>query len=294
MVQPTPWRVNEARLAEAAAASPGETTAPPGATTTGVVRKRLVRPQVDFSALRSVLRRDWGYFASVFCGVLTLVLLFQPWLAVAGPDGKARVNAFGRIHATTAYLNVWSSHRPPAAQITGVWAIMASVAIVVSIFAVTVNARRRTETLVRLSLVSILASTGFVVTCLLYINAKGPALKRGLGRTSDFGGQVGALMNWAFGDGPLVVPGIQPHTYTTSGLTQWAMISVVVSVASSVAAIAQWASDGGASDIKIRFRLRSPLAVRSSDGDRPEPKSKKKPKSNAKAKRKNKAKSKSE
>ena len=125
MVQPTPWRMNEDRQ--------GGTT-PPSRTESAAAQN-----QARLRAYISKLSGNWGYLCAAVGSLVTLILLFQPWITASGADGRARVNAFGRMQVTTAYLNVWSQAKPRTAQMTSIWAILASAAIVVTVFTVAVN-----------------------------------------------------------------------------------------------------------------------------------------------------------
>ncbi|MEU2037111.1 hypothetical protein [Nocardia niwae] len=222
MVQPTPWQSDEARDGRSAQ----QNTAKSGA--------------VPAKAILLALRGHWGYVWAAVGSLVTLVLLFQPWLTAAGADGKVSTNAFGRMEITTRFLNIWSRSAPPGARVTGFWALLASAAIIVVVFSVVVNLRLRIEALNRLTTLATLAVAVFVVITVLYINSKGPELKAMVGRRSDLGGQIGSLMNWAFGNGRLVVPGIGQVAYTSATLTPWSLLAGATSLGSAVAALTQW------------------------------------------------------
>ncbi len=221
-MQPTPWQSDEARDGRSAQ----QNTAKSGA--------------VPAKAILLALRGHWGYVWAAVGSLVTLVLLFQPWLTAAGADGKVSTNAFGRMEITTRFLNIWSRSAPPGARVTGFWALLASAAIIVVVFSVVVNLRLRIEALNRLTTLATLAVAVFVVITVLYINSKGPELKAMVGRRSDLGGQIGSLMNWAFGNGRLVVPGIGQVAYTSATLTPWSLLAGVTSLGSAVAALTQW------------------------------------------------------
>ncbi|MGQ4618716.1 hypothetical protein [Nocardia sp. R7R-8] len=250
MVQPTPWQSDETRDDRSAQQNP----APSGA---GVPAK----------AILTALRGHWGYVWAAVGGLVTLVLLFQPWLTAAGADGKVSTNAFGRMEITTRFLNVWSRSAPPGARITGFWALLACAAIVVAIFAVVVNLRLRIEALDRLATLATVVGALFVVFTVLYINSKGPELKAMVGRRSDLGGQIGSLMNWAFGNGRLVVPGIGQVAYTSAALTPWALLAGVTSLGSAVAAVTQWVRNRSGNLFRLPVRVH---IVKSEKSDEPE------------------------
>ncbi|MEU2034961.1 hypothetical protein [Nocardia amamiensis] len=234
-MQPTPWSVKDIRAESAPIAASG----------------RLAGCRAHLSTLNGY----WGYLGAVAGSIVTLILLFQPWLTAAGADGKASANAFGRITATTSYLNVWSSSQPPAARISGAPAILSAAAIVVTVCVVAANIRYRTEVLSRMATVSTVTVAALVLLTVLYINSKAPELRATLTRTSDLGGQAGMVMSWAFGNGSIVVPGIRQVAYDTAGLTRWAMLAGGTSLASAVTAIAQWVHDHPPASIRLPWRV---------------------------------------
>ncbi|WP_433711664.1 hypothetical protein ACQP2U_36270 [Nocardia sp. CA-084685] len=191
----------------------------------------------------------------------TLILLFQSWITAQGPDGKVAANAFGRLEITTNYLNVWSQTKPKTPPVTGLWAILASAAIIIALCAIVLNIRLRTEFLARLTTFSLACAALFVVFCLIYLNGKGAELKAMTGRTYDLGGHIGQILNWATGRGKLVVPGTGTSNYTSAGLTHWGFLAVVTSLGSTMAAVAQWLLVRRASDNPLRLSWRMPIVV---------------------------------
>ncbi|MEU1545617.1 hypothetical protein [Nocardia sp. NPDC005745] len=193
-----------------------------------------------FRADLSSFRGHWGYLSAGGGSVVTLILLFQPWLRAAGADGKASANAFGRITATTSYLNTWSSSQPPMARISGTLAILSAGAIVLTICLVAANLRLRTDILSHAATVSTVTTAALVLLTVLYINSKAPELRAMLARTTDLGGQIGMVTSWAFGNGSLIAPGIRQVSYDTAGLTHWPLLAGVTSLGSAVTAVTQW------------------------------------------------------
>ncbi|WP_159840538.1 hypothetical protein [Nocardia sp. CY41] len=249
MVQPTPWQSDEAR--DGRSAQPEE--AKSGA--------------VPAKAILAALRGHWGYVWAAVGSLVTLVLLFQPWLTAAGADGKVSTNAFGRMEITTRFLNIWSRSAPPGARVTGFWALLASAAIIVVVFSVVVNLRLRIEALDRLATLATLAGAVLVVITVLYINSKGPELKAMVGRKSDLGGQIGSLMNWAFGNGRLVVPGIGQVAYTSATLTPWSLLAGVTSLGSAIAAVTQWVRNGSSGLFRLPGGIRIVTTKRSAESE---------------------------
>ncbi|WP_063021979.1 hypothetical protein [Nocardia niwae] len=207
----------------------------------------------------------WGYLGALGGSLVTLLLLFQPWLNAVGADGKARANAFGRVTATTSFLNAWSAEPPPTVRISGTLAILTACAIVVTVCVVAANLRYRTELLSRAVTVSAVVTAALVVLTVLYVNSKAPELRGMLARSSDLGGQIGMVTSWAFGNGSLIAPGVRQVSYNTAGLTHWALFAGVVSLGSAVAAVAQWTYNRPAASRRLpwpRARAGSDEAVR--------------------------------
>ncbi|WP_280276702.1 hypothetical protein [Nocardia wallacei] len=246
MAQPTPWG------SSGTSPDPPE---PPGRT------KRAAYRRPDLTPYLAAARENWGYVTAAVAGLIILILLFQPWLTASGPDGRASTNAFGRIDATTAYLTAWSSDHNPIAKITGLWAIMAAAAIVVTCVTAVLSLRLRTELASRVAAISAVAAAFFIILTLVYINSKAPELKAMTARKYDAGGQLGSLMAWAFGNGTLAIPGIARKPYSSAGLTPWGMVAGGLSLVAAVAAVTQWLIDHPASRMRIRLRLRSPIVA---------------------------------
>ncbi|MEU2034421.1 hypothetical protein [Nocardia amamiensis] len=247
MVQPTPWRANETQdrngMPEPAASGTGP------------------------KAYQVALRGYWGYVAAAVGNLVTFILLFQAWMTVRGPDGSVSVNAFGRMQISTVYLNIWSSQRPRSAQITGIWALLASAAITVTVLAVVINLRLRIEALARLTTLSTLVTALFVLITVLHINSNAPQLRAMVTRTTDLGGQIGSFMNWAFGNGKLAVPGMGQATYASATLTQWALLAGFAALVSAVAAVTQWIRNGSKGLFRLPMRIRVITSEQASEAD---------------------------
>lgn len=248
MAHPTPWGSSEA--------SP-DPPDPPGRT------KRAAYRRPDLAPYLAAARENWGYVTAAVAGLVSLILLFQPWLTASGPDGRASTNAFGRIDATTAYLTAWSSEHNPIAKITGLWAIMAAAAIVVTCVTAVLSLRLRTELTSRAAAISAVVAAFFIIMTLVYINSKAPELKAMTARKYDAGGQLGSLMAWAFGNGTLAIPGIARKPYSSAGLTPWGMVAGGLSLVAAVAAVTQWLLDHPASRMRLRLKFRSPIVATS-------------------------------
>ncbi|MBF6241591.1 hypothetical protein [Nocardia otitidiscaviarum] len=189
--------------------------------------------------LRAALAGKWGYVLAVAGSIVTFLLLFQPWIIASGPAGKVRANAFGRIDATTNYLTAWSQLKSPTADVTGMWALFTSAALVISVAAVLIHLRLRSDLMDRLATIATVAAAVFVLATLVYLNSKGSDLKAMTTRRWDLGGQVGSLMAWAFGNGQLILPGMREVGYSSASLTPAAMFASITSIGSALACISQ-------------------------------------------------------
>ncbi|MFF7943241.1 hypothetical protein ACFZC5_26315 [Nocardia gamkensis] len=233
-MQPTPWSAKDTRLERLPSTATG----------------RLAGLRADLSTLDG----HWGYLSAAVGSVVTLILLFQPWLRAAGADGKASANAFGRITATTSFLNTWSSEQPPTARISGALALLSAGAVVVTVCLVAANLRLRTDTLSHAATVSTVTTAALVLLTVLYINSKAPELRAMLARTTDLGGQIGMVTSWAFGNGSLIAPAIRQVSYDTAGLTHWPLLAGLTSLGSAVTAVAQWAYNRPAISLRLPWR----------------------------------------
>ncbi|APE36925.1 hypothetical protein BOX37_26680 [Nocardia mangyaensis] len=189
--------------------------------------------------LRAALAGNWGYVLAVAGSIVTFFLLFQPWITATGPGGRVRANAFGRLDGSTNYLTAWSQIKSPTAHITGLWALFASAALVVSIAAVLIHLRIRSDLLDRMATVATVAAAVFVLATMVYLNSKGTDLKDMTTRRWDLGGQVGTLMAWAFGNGQLVMPGMREVGYSSASLTPAAIFASITSIGSALACVSQ-------------------------------------------------------
>ncbi|MGO4615876.1 hypothetical protein AB4305_16025 [Nocardia sp. 2YAB30] len=246
MVQPTPW--------QAIAMSHQQRT-----TTASHPEIASTARRIDVQAILAARRGDLGYLGAAVGSVITFVLLFQPWLAISGADGKVSTNAFGRITVTTSMVGLWSSSPPASAKVSGLWGVLAGVAVVVTVATVVLNLRVRTEKLSRLAAGSTVAVAVFVVLGLIYFNGQGNDLRAmiGSGPPRDMGTQIGLLIRTAAGNGQYPVPGLRTVSYASPTLATAGIAAGATSLASAVAAVAQLLHG------KRLGRLAAPAAARS-------------------------------
>ncbi|MFI6774273.1 hypothetical protein [Nocardia sp. NPDC050412] len=192
--------------------------------------------------LATLLRDNWGYLCAAVGSSITFTLLFKPWLATGGPDGTIWSNAFGQTHITTTLVGLWSKNPPAHSNLSGKWAILATIAIFLTIFAALINIRARTNALAGLTTASAVAVALFIAFTLVYLNGRGPELRSmiGSGPPTDPGTQVGYVIRWASGNGQYPVPGLRKVEFSTAKLTDTALLAGATAMFSAVAAITQW------------------------------------------------------
>ncbi|MBB5916533.1 hypothetical protein BJY24_005445 [Nocardia transvalensis] len=188
----------------------------------------------------AVLSGHRGYVCAAAGSAFVLVALFQPWLTAVGWDGKVAVTAFGRITATTNFLNTFSKSAPPMAKVSGFWGILTAAVAVHTVCVVLVNLRVRMPKLFALTAISAVATAVSAILLLVYLNSKAPEVKGMVGLGDDVGGQIGLLLNTYFGHGPFPLPGRLKMSYATAALTPWSMAAAAVATGSAVVAVTQW------------------------------------------------------
>ncbi|UGT70713.1 hypothetical protein LTT66_11370 [Nocardia gipuzkoensis] len=234
-MRPTPWQNRAARDEQVDSAG-------------GVARRRWAdarrRAALGRRRLAIVLGGNWVHLSAAVGCIITLVLLFQPWLTTGtgGTDGVIHANAFGRIHVTTFWVDLWAQASVPSPKASGTWGILTSVAIVIAVGSMAVDSVARTEAFAYLAIVATVLVAIFTIATVLYLNSKGDELTRvvSYGTARDPGTQVGLLIRWARGHDDYPAPGFRPVSYATYSLTRSAMFAVGISLLSALAVVAQW------------------------------------------------------
>ncbi len=194
--QSNPWQQNRIRHREAVTRpQPSDTTAP---------RTRFPL----------TLSGTLGYLCGGIGSLVVFALLFQPWLTAKGWDGQAQANAFGRIHAATTYLNVWSKSGPQLAHLTSVWAPLIVVAVALTVSTVLLIMRgAATGTVHAAAAISTVAVAFSVVCDVIYLQSKGSELKAMVGLGGDLGSQAGLVFRALSGKGRYPMPGSTVDSY---------------------------------------------------------------------------------
>lgn len=256
MAKPTPWGRGTGTDATGPAGSEFADAAGDAATATGPAVDRAERWNRHRATAAALLRRTrdraedirtaprlsgkWGYVISALSGVVTFILLFQHWMVARGPDGTSAATAFGRIDSTSRYLAVWSSKgAPPAADLTGSWAVAASAAIAITLAAVAIYIVTDSLRFARVATGGAVLTAVLVLANLLYLTARQKSLKNMTARRWDLGGQIGSWIDWAFNDGTKPVAGLNQIEYVASSMvTAAAVTAVIVAMAGAVVAVA--------------------------------------------------------
>ncbi|WP_459546346.1 hypothetical protein [Nocardia sp. X0981] len=201
---------------------------------------RQARERAEEIRSSPLMSGKWGYVFTALGGVVTFVLMFQHWMVANGPDGMAAATPFGQVDSTTRYLSVWSSAGPPpAADLTGSWAVATSSVIALTIAAVAIHITTDSARFARIATGGAALTALLVIVNLLYLTSRQKQLKSMTNRRWDLGGQVGSWINWAVNDGSKPVAGLNQVEYVASGtLTTAAIAAVIISVGSAVVALA--------------------------------------------------------
>lgn len=230
MAQPSPWRSQETgprRDAESA-------------------EPRTVSRATDVRERLTALRGHWGYIGAATGALITLVLMFQPWIEAKGPQGKTSATPLGKLDAARTFMDAWSKSPAKTAKITGIWGILACAAIVITVFIVIAYFRNGAEVMARAAAISSTSVSVLVIVSLIHLNSKGAELKAMTSRKWDLGGQAGQLLSWAFGNGDLVLPGVKEHQYVaTATFTPAAMVALTAALGGTVAVCVQWMRSNG-------------------------------------------------
>jgi hypothetical protein len=178
-------------------------------------------------------RADAGHIGSAVASALTIILMFQPWLTASGPNGRLKSDAFGRIDGSAEGFADWTSsngyYQP---SITGAWAALAALTAVMTITAVILNLRNRSDMLSYLVPGSAVATAVLVLADLLYLSGKAPELRAAVeGDHGLAGGLIDLILGGStsgFGTGNQVA---------NAGLDAAALLGGATAVGGAVAAV---------------------------------------------------------
>ncbi|WP_063036602.1 hypothetical protein [Nocardia pseudovaccinii] len=178
----------------------------------------------EVTAPRFDLRSDWGYLCAPGLGLVTFLLLFQPWISATGPNGTVTSNAFGRIDGFT------TGSFQSVVSISSTWAVLTTLAVAGAVVATVMYFRLRSRLLSYLVLGCSIAAALFVLAALSYLNGKAPELRE----ITESANQSG-LFSWLFGNNSATDLGGE-HRIASAGLDFAATLSAVTACGAALAA----------------------------------------------------------
>lgn len=191
------------------------------------------------------VRADWAYLLIAGLGLATFVLLFQPWLAASGPNGKVSSNAFGEIEGITGNNGLVGSFTGVGGDldgsgglvISGVWAVLACCAAFATVCSAVMYLRVRSETLSRATVCSSAALAVFIVAELLYLNGKTPDLRAMTISGHNLGTSLGGIIRMFTGHGEESAPAVEQRV-ANAGLSLEAMLGGATALGAALCAAA--------------------------------------------------------
>ncbi|MFI7668057.1 hypothetical protein [Nocardia sp. NPDC049526] len=178
----------------------------------------------EVTAQRFDLRSDWGYLCAPGLGLVTFLLLFQPWISATGPNGTVTSNAFGRIDGFT------TGSFQSVVSISSTWAVLTTLAVAGAVVATVMYFRVRSRLLSYLVLGCSIAAALFVLAALSYLNGKAPELRE----ITESANQTG-LFSWLFGNNSATDLGGE-HRIANAGLDFAATLGAVTACGAALAA----------------------------------------------------------
>ncbi|WP_216892402.1 hypothetical protein [Nocardia alni] len=172
-----------------------------------------------------------GEIAAAFAGALAVVLMFRPWLTASGPKGRLSSNAFGQLNGASESFTSWLPGGGSQAQISGCWAILATLTAMVTITAVALNLKYRSSELSFLVLCSAVATAIFVLADLLYLGGETTDLRTMV--ESDQGGTGGIMGLFQSND-----TSQQSTQITSAGLAAAALLGGAIAFGGALTAVA--------------------------------------------------------
>ncbi|MFE3262328.1 hypothetical protein ACFXPS_43755 [Nocardia sp. NPDC059091] len=163
-------------------------------------------------------------------------MMFQPWLKASGWDGKATVDAFGRMKRTTSHLNLWSRAAPPGMRVSGIWAILATVLIFIVVCAAIQVMLNNSQIARVITAFGTIAIAGLVLYMVINLDDNIPKIQGSLGMGNDLGPQLGLVLGALRHTGSYPWPG-EPSNLSVAGLTNWAFAATAVAFGSAIIAV---------------------------------------------------------
>lgn len=205
---------------------------------------------------------EWKFWSVSALGLLTLILLFQPWLTASGPQGDVQADAFGRLDGSVPGLrSVGERLTESVVSISGLWGILAAAAAVITLAAACSY---------RLFGIGLPAMVGagaaeavFVPAALLHLNGKAPELRAMTEQHDELKAAFGDLLGRLFGGGR--ESGAGPAQVATVALTNQALVCGMVAVITALIALSMRKSirpSAGATVVPAEISRPDPAVLR--------------------------------
>ncbi len=176
----------------------------------------------------------WKFWSISALSLLTLVLLFQPWLTASGPHGDVQSDAFGRLDGSVPALrNVGERLTEGVVSISGLWGMLAAAAAVITVAA----ACSYRFLGVGSSVVAVAGTANIVLVpvTLLYLNGKTAGLREMTEYHDELKTSLGDVLSTLIGGtGPTADTA---QRVATAALTNQALICVLIVVLTAVLAL---------------------------------------------------------
>lgn len=170
----------------------------------------------EVTTQRFDLRSDWGYLCAPALGLLTFLLLFQPWISATGPNGTVTSNAFGRIDGFT------TGSFQSVVSISSTWAVLTTLAVTGTVIATAMYFRVRSRVFSFLALICSSAAALFVLAAMSYLDGKAPELRE----ITESANRAG-LFSWLFGNSSATDLAGDEHRIAKAGLDSAATLGAI-------------------------------------------------------------------
>lgn len=177
---------------------------------------------------------DWKCWSISALSLLTLILLFQPWLTATGPHGDVQADAFGRIDGSVPVLRgVGERLTEGVVSISGLWGNAAAAAAVITLAAMCLY--RLFGIGLPVLVAAGAANAVLVPVALLYLDSKAPEVRAMTERHDELKTALGDVLGRFFGGGR--ESGAEPAQVATAALTNQALVCGVVAVLAAMIAV---------------------------------------------------------
>lgn len=183
---------------------------------------------------------DWKCWFISALSLLTLVLLFRPWLTASGPHGEVQADAFGRLEGSVPGLrNVGERPTEGIVAISGLGGGLAAAAAVITL------AGALLYRLYGIGLPAVIgagaANAVLVPATLLYLEGKAPELRETTEYHDELKSALGDFLGTFFGGGPEAGTDAAQQVATVA-LTNQALLCASAAVVTAALALSMYKS----------------------------------------------------